>query len=199
MFPLQEFDFAGATTRDRVLAHNNAVAALEAEQLAVERQAAELASLDPMTADPDETEATGSKLRRQRHANAKQQITLLQERLLIVAALQHDRQQAHQQAAEALGRAQAEVLAGLRVLGFGPWLDCPDQVVRMQAAELVRHATGPAAAICRLEAVRDDGTSLAELHGGTQREIRQLTEQLRAVLQGATTETRRRGEQFAAV
>jgi hypothetical protein len=185
MFQIDERDYASATTRQRIEEHNAAVDQLGIDQAAAKRAAEDLAVLDVMTSDPEQTETATRKLRIQRHANVKTAIALLQDRLPIIEALREDWQRAKQDAESSLQRARGEVIEGLRALGFAPWLDCGDLVAQQQAATLIDFASGPAALLQRLESLRDDHKSLMELTTETNQEIRTLTENLRKTVREA--------------
>jgi hypothetical protein len=185
MHPLEQFDFAGPTTRESVEAHNAAVDQLGIDQAAVERDAAELAVFNPLRADPTEIETVATRVRIQKPKTVKTAITLLQARRGLLDALRGDWQRAQQDATEALGRARSEVVDGLRKLGFDAWLSCGDLVAQQEAARLVDFAAGPAALIQRLESLRDDHRSLMEMGTETNHEIRELTNGLQQTVRQA--------------
>jgi hypothetical protein len=197
MHHLPEYDFAGPTTRDRVTEHNNAVAALEADQADVEKLAGELANLDPMTVAPDEAESKACEVARRRHANVKATVALLQARLPILAALEENRRQAEQEAGEALEQRRNETEEGLKAAGYAHFVGTDDPVTRRQAAELVDASSPVISAAQRFGELREGRTALSGIALVTRQEIARLTATLQTALETSIHGEPRRS--FAAV
>ena len=89
MHPLRdsEYDFAGPTTREHCESANRELSALEAEQPETQRLAGQLASLDPMTVDPEAAEQLARTVARRRHANVKAAVGPLASPVAVAASL----------------------------------------------------------------------------------------------------------------
>ena len=174
--PIPEFDFLSPSTRERVDADNAATDALDNEQAAVERETTALASMNPFEADVDAVEKRSRKLRQQRHANQKAAITLLQARLLLIAAMQQDRQQAEQDVAWQLQEARRQTTEALRGIGYGHLLANTAHFARAQMEEIVSQAQPVIAAAARYQDLRSHLLSLSQLAIETRQEITRLAE-----------------------
>jgi hypothetical protein len=180
MYPIEIPDFASKTTREAAEAHNSNVGTLEASKAKVEREAAELAKADFLTADVDRLDSQARKLRQQRWANTKTEISLNQARLPLISSLRADRKAAQDQAAQTLESARAEVVNGLRALGFAALLATTDTIVKMQVAQLLDCAAGPSAALARLQEVRDWALNLTQAEAEAKGQIIKLSNTLKA-------------------
>ena len=182
MFDLFEPDFSSPKTRKLISSHNHAVCELENIRAETEREAADLAALDPFSVDPEALETTSAKIRRARHDATKKEIALLQERIELCGLLQTERTAAYQAAAEALDRARQETRAGLAQLGFSDWLNFRDSVVQAEISRILDFAPPCKAAIARVQEVRDSGESLSHESTSAKWRLDEMTEKLKAAI-----------------
>ncbi len=177
--------FASSTTSGRVAEHNQAVAALEADEADVERLAVELANLDAMIVSPDEAETKAREVGHRRYVNLKVAVGLLQSRLPLVEALQRDRRQAEEEASEGWQQRRKEVTEALGAVGYAHLLSDPNPVVRARMADIIGAAAPVVNAANRYGSLREQLTVLSGLAIMTRQEIGRLTEKLRATVREA--------------